>query len=364
MCACKADDQVLTPDGDDGGRGTSVTTDASLSPVITVDAGGTPPAQGEASTPAPANDAAISNDAATPFANDDAAAPAQDAGGGGVGGGGDGGGGPVTHTAKDPDCDLNGVWIGRQITVSEALFVSQFANNWYYLELTQDGENVVVSKHMDCGIFVRSFVAQVELSPATTKSLIPHNKQVGRKGSFRKQSDGTCAFEMEKFWSVRGVSEATYAPNPRSRDVTVEQMQMEKPLPTKAMASAAEDWDGDGKPGIAWQVSVLAVGTRNSGQRDWTRWFSGPGHQVTAAANFTSDLLVRAEFANEEVVYDATDPTLETLSVPDGTAQHNLALRFLGRTPDDPRAKALIKADDFATCMAIQAALPPLDRLR
>jgi hypothetical protein len=349
MCACKADDQVLTPDDESGGRDATVSNDGSMSPVVGGDAGATPGGN-DASVAAPGPDAALAGDAT--LTND--AATAADAGNGE----------PLVHTAKDPECDLNGVWIARQITVSEALFFSQFANNWYYLEFTQDGEQAVVSKHMDCGIFVRSVVAQVELTPDTTRALIAHNRQAGRKGSFSKQSDGTCAFQMEKFWSIRGLNEEAYAPSPRSRDVTIEQMRTEKPLPDKAMANTAtEDWDQDGHPGIAWQVSVLAQGTRHSGQRDWTRWFSGEGHQVTAAMDF-NDLVVRADFANEEVVYEATDESLETPSAPDGAAQHNLTLRFLGRTRDDPRAKAILKADDFDTCMAIQTALPPLDRLR
>jgi hypothetical protein len=355
ICACKAEDQVLTPDEEHGGRDAGVAVDASVGPVITGDGGGTMDASNGA-------DAALSNDAAPNGAD---AALSNDAGGS------DGGGGPVTHTAKDPDCDLNGLWIARQNTESLpfGLPFPQYANNWYYLEFAQDGEQVVVSKHMDCGIEVQGALrsALVLIGTNTTRALISHNRQVGRKGSFSKQSDGTCAFQMEKFWSVRGLSEETYAPKPRSRDATIAQMQTENPLPSKAMADLAEDWDGDGQKGIAWEVSTLVNGTRHSVQRDWTRWFSANGYMVTAAADFASDLVVRADFGNEEIVY-AISPedasALEILSEPNGAADHALTLRFLGRTPEDPRAKALLKADDFETCMAIQKALPPLEGLK
>jgi hypothetical protein len=336
ICACKADDQVLTPDDEGGGSDAAVTTDSGSGAIVT-------------------GDASVSTDASN---GADAAFGADAALGGDAAIGADGG--PVKHTAKDPDCDLNGVWIGRQVTESLAILVlTQYANNWYYLEFAQDGEQVVVSKHMDCGIEVHGS-ALVELAPPTMRALTAHNSQVGRKGTFAKQSDGTCALQMEKFWSVRGVNEDKYAPKPRNRDATIQEVQAENPLPAQA---DTEDWDGDGQPGIAWQVGGALPGIRHSGQRDWTRWFSAEGYVPRAAMDFTADLVVRAEFSNEEIVY-AVEPAdndfLRTLSEPNLNGAHTLTLRFIGRTRDDPRAQAILKPDDFNTCLAIQAALPPV----
>jgi hypothetical protein len=348
FCACAAQDKVLTPDEESGGfdaaamvdagqgRDAALANDAAMNVMPTPDAGGSTDSGGGAVL---IDAGAMATDGNVPSGND---------------------AGPVVHAAKDPDCDLNGVWIARQNTASEALFIDQFANNWYYLEFAQDGEQVVVSRHMDCGITVLSPVVEVQLAPATMRALIQHNRQVGRKGSFAKQADGSCAFQMEKFWSIRGASEDLYAPKPRNSDSSVAQVRSENPLPPKGMPDPTGDWDGDGHPGIAWQVNVLAAGTRHSAQRDWTRWFSAPGYQVTAATNFTTDLVVRSDFDNEEIVYEVTDDTLNALSEPDGTVAHTLTLRFLGRTPDDPRAQAIIKADDFDTCLAIQDALKPV----
>lgn len=356
ICACKADDQVLTPDEGGGGRDASVSLDSGMHPIVSVDGGAGQDANGAGATPG--NDAALANDATT---NGYDADPASDAA---TNGNEDGG--PVMHTAKDPDCDLNGVWIARQNTESLALGLGQFANNYYLLEFAQDGEQVTVANHMDCGIVVKGFLelVTVEIAPETTRALIGHNRQRGRKGSFAKQANGTCAFQLEKFWSVRGVSEEMFAPKPRSREVSIEELKSENPLPTKAMASAAEDWDGDGQPGIAWHVMGVAMGTRHSAQRDWTQWFSATGYEVMAAANFGNDLVVRAEFSNEEVVYQASDESLTELSQANAAAAHTLTLRFLGRTRDDPRAQAILKADDFDTCRAIQTALPPLAGLK
>jgi hypothetical protein len=362
LCACEAKDQVLTPDETDSGRGAATLGDASQPMVVDAAGPGVVPVIVDAAQPLDAStgavqvDAMVASDTGSSPADATAtvpdAAPSADSG-------------PVTHTAKDPDCDLNGVWIARQITVSIALALEQFANNWYYLEFTQDGEDVVVTKHMDCGCVVRGALdlVRVEIPVATTRALIAHNSQVGRKGRFSKQADGTCALQIDKFWSVRGAKEETYVPTPRNSDVTIQQLQAEKPLPTRAMVSATEDWDGDGQPGIAWVVMGVASGTRHSIQRDWTRWFSASGHQVTAAMDF-GDLRVRAEFANEEVVMAESSASLRELSQADGSAQHSMTMRFLGRTRDDMRARGVIKADDFDTCMAIQAALPPLLGLR
>jgi hypothetical protein len=316
LCSCKSDDGMLTPDEEDA-------------------------------------DAAAVRDSSAPLDAGADDAPDEDTGSG-------------THTAEDPDCDLNGVWIARQNTLSVALGLQQYANNWYYLEFTQDSEQVVVSKHMDCGIEVRSALnlTRVELAPATTRALSTHNSQVGRAGSFAKRADDTCALEIERFWSVRGLSEERYAPEPRSLEVSLQQLQSENPLPSETMGDATEDWDDDGFPGIAWQVTGIASGSRHSGQRDWTRWFSAEGYEVTAAREFTTDLLVRSEFASEEVVYEASDPSLTELAQTDASAEHTLRLRFLGRTRDDARARAIIQDDDFQTCLAIQEALPALTGLK
>lgn len=326
IAACDADDRVLTPDERN---------DAS---VVTDDAGD-----------AGASDAAAVDGADSSGGGSDAGVDASnmiDAGGG---------------AAADPSCDLNGIWIGRQNTESEALFFPQFANNWYYIELAQSGDQVVVSKHFDCGIKVLGTV-NVELSPGTMRALMQHNFQAGRKGTVTKQADGTCALQIDRFWSVRGVSEAAYVPSPRNRDVSIAQLNTENPLPSDTAKS--EDWDQDGRHGTAWNVVGIASGQRHSAQRDWTRWFTAPDYTIPAGNDFTADLLLRAEFSNEEKVYEADNETLRATSTPKAGAPHTVTLRFLGRTKQDARAAALVKPDDFETCLAIQAALPAIKGLK
>jgi hypothetical protein len=271
--------------------------------------------------------------------------------------------GHLADADATPECNLSGFWAARQTTESLALSTPQWASNWYLLELTQEGSALSVKSHMDCGIAVQGTVT-VQLSPQTTASLIPRNRQVGRKGQVTRAADGTCAVSLERFYSVRGVSETVYAPTPRSRAISLEALRAEQPLPPATMPSATEDWDDDGKPGITWVVSGILVGVRHTTQRDWTTYFTAPGYTVPANPDFPQDLTIRAAFAAEEVVYEADPPSLRQLSQPNCAAPHTLTLRFLGKTADDARAKEILRSDDAMTCANIRAALPAPKGLR
>jgi len=262
---------------------------------------------------------------------------------------------PGIPAAKD--CDLNGVWIARQQTVNVALGLPQTANNWYFFALHQDGEAFEVVEHFDCGIEVLGTV-HVQLMPSTVEALIPHNLQRGRRGTMAKTADGHCAFEIDRFWSVRGMSEATYAPKDRFTKDSPETLAMQQPLPTQSNPAGAEDWDGDGELGIAWYITGIASGTRHSIQRDFTEWFSDSEFQITPSLSWTEDLVVRSNIGSEEVVLSASNPTLAGSGTPDGTAKHRVTFRFLGRDRNTDAARKLLKAKPFDTCSAIRDALP------
>lgn len=301
------------------------------------------------------------------------------AGLGGAGSGGTAGAGPVAGSgtmsdagkganmaepepagATDPECDFNGIWAAKQMTVSEALSLPQTSNNWYYLELKQSGDAVTVVKHFDCGIEVRGS-ATVILSRATLMASIARNVQSGRKISVSRQG-ASCSFEGARFWSIRGADELAYLPGePKDgRDFpdNIGDVAKSKPLPTAQMPEGAIDVDMDGKLGIAFQVTGIVMGTRNSVQRDWTRWFTEPGYEIAASADWPNDLTIRADFDNEESIIDPTSGLLVSNSAPKASAKHVLQLRFLGRDATDARAMAMIKSSDIDTCYAIQDALP------
>jgi hypothetical protein len=266
------------------------------------------------------------------------------------------GGGGEPAGAQDADCDFNGIWIGKQVTVSQALQLPQSSNNWYYLEFKQSGTAVQVSKHFDCGIEVRGSVT-VTVTKATTQALIAHNVQTGRKATLMKDG-ANCKFAADRFWSVRGADEMRFLPN-ATRDSmdSIAMVEMVKPLPTKTNTDGAVDTENDGQLGVAFQAAGIISGTRNSVQRDWTRWFTDTGYTIPASNNWTSDIVIRADFDNQENVLAVSDPFLNQGSMPN-PSKHVLKLRFLGRDKSDPRVAAIVKAADIDTCYAIQDALP------
>lgn len=307
-----------------------------VDPGGAVDAGTSP--SPDSTVPVPANDAAL------PAADTGVASEPE----------------PNSTLPTPPLCDLSGVWVARQNTESLALGQPQYANTWYYFELKQTGELLQVVRHFDCGIEVRGTV-RVMLAPATTRALLAHNLQAGRKGKVTADAGGTCSLSVEPFWSVRGVSEQAFLPTPRSSRSTLAEVQAALPLPLASMPERTEDWDGDMKPGITWFVNGIVNGERNTVQRDWVRYFSAPGYTIGAASDF-GDLVVRTEFSAEEVVFNTQG--LNQLSMPNAMAEHTLTLRFLGRTKDDARAVAMYGEDDYATCTNVRKALPSTQALR
>jgi hypothetical protein len=272
-----------------------------------------------------------------------------------AGSGGAAGEGEATPPAgaTDADCDFTGVWAGQQMTVSEAIGVGQTSNNWYLLEIEQSGDAIEITNSFDCGIEVQGS-ATVTLSKATLEGELPHNHQNGRKGTLKKV-DGKCVLDVERFWSIRGADEMRFLPaGTRNSMMSIPDVAKANPLPTPSMPDGAVDTENDGKLGIAFQASGIIEGTRNSVQRDWTRWFTESGYEITPAMDWTADLTVRADFDNEESVMDASTPLLSSLSTPSATAKHVMKFHFLGRDRSDARAVALIKPSDTDTCYAIQ----------
>jgi len=334
--ACEAQDRVLPYEGilDDAGStdGAVFARDAAATPVDAA----LPGDSGQDASPAPGDASPVTPDAAP-----------MDAGGSAA---------TAVH-AKDPDCDMTGLWMAKQLTRSEALGLGQFANYWYFFELVQDGENVTVVHHHDCDAFVQGSVTVI-LGQAARRALIAHNQQDGRRASMKKTADGHCSLEFEPFWSLRGADPARFLPADRASKETAAQLRARIPLPTAQDPSGAEDWENDGQLGFAFEISGIASGTRNSVQRDVTTWFTDATHSITPALDFRVPLTLRARFDNDEEVLHATSSLLQALSTPDQTAVHRTTFVFLGRTRSDSRAQANVFSDSMQTCDRIVAALP------
>ena len=221
----------------------------------------------------------------------------------------------------------------------------------------------MVKKYIDCGgVGLGDGTAYV--SRPSLKALTEHNNQSGRKGRFALVN-GQCTLDIDHFWSVRGADETRFLPEPtRDSTISLAELQKLKPLPTRSMLDGAEDWENDGEPGIAMQLNGIVSGVRNGCERDWDRWFTAPGFEITPSLDFTSDFTIRFEFEGEEVVLAPSDGLLTTPSEVATEYQPIMRFRFLGRTTDDPRAQAIVKADPVDTCFAILDAMPAEQLMR
>jgi hypothetical protein len=259
-------------------------------------------------------------------------------------------------TAQDPECDSSGVWIARLTTFSrDSVFNSvQTASNWFYYELAQAGREVVVTRSLDCGMQV-SGSADVTINAATTRALLHRNDQAGRKGEFYKDADH-CTFRLARFYSTRGAARATYLPDDLAHSPELDALA--PALPTEAMPAGAEDWDGDGSLGLAFNVAGL--GARHVVQRDWNE-YSSVGDPSTPIAFHANELVAAASFDSEEhilAVSGGLGALLRAGATPANGMRHRIAFRRLGRDVDDPAVAAIRDADELETCYNIQDAMP------
>ena len=409
LAACESNDRVLTPDHDDGGGqagragasgdgrgglgGTSTGTSGAggLGTGGSIDTGGAGGATSGGSGGTATGGAAGANGGMAGSSTGGLGGGSAGMDGGATGGsntvdsgydgsGGASGGGPSTDaaadgnrppTAQDADCDLNGIWITQQITVATAIGATQYANVWQYLEMQHSGTDVLVTKQFECGGEVKGTL-HVTLREATTRVLMTHNRQMGRRGTMKKGASGTCELAIERFWDIRGAVEANFIPAAgRNSSADMTQVQMDRPLPRPLAPAGAEDWDADGHQGIGWDVAGVVTGRRHSVQRDWSSWFTDGAYPITPAANWPTEIMARAEADIEDSVFDTEPPgnlLLGSVAVADiRNANNRIIMRFLGRNAADPRVAAIpITGTDpdgnaataLATCYAIQAAMP------
>jgi hypothetical protein len=228
----------------------------------------------------------------------------------------------------------------------------QTASNWYYLEITQSGADFTVASEFDCGIQV-SGSAAVTMNEATTKALLSVNDQAQRHGTFFKEGDH-CAFTFDRFYSVRGVPRATYLPADTSTNP--ELSALTPTMPTMAAPTGNEDLDGDGHPGIAFNVASL--GTRHVVQRDWNEGFTNAEFPIALSA---TEFVVRANFDSQENILETAGGLgglLNATSTPATDLNHRFLFRRVGLTPSDAAVVALHGVDDVSTCFNVQDAMP------
>jgi hypothetical protein len=140
---------------------------------------------------------------------------------------------------------------------------------------------------------------------------------------------------------------------------------VDDPLKPSMVAAEAEDWDGDGIPGVGFRITGFAPGVRSAVQRDW-REYATTEPIAARALTFT----VPGGFDLQESVLRATEcgglcSLIASAANPARDVVARVTLSFIGKSIDGPRARGII-ADvprtslekDLATCARIRAMLP------
>jgi hypothetical protein len=219
--------------------------------------------------------------------------------------------GPDANTGDGP-CDMSGIWIGEQHTVSTALGADQNATNWYYYAITDTGDRFMVTDQLNCG-FVVDGTTTVTLGDATLAALAPQEfAGLGREGTYKPTADDTeCEFAFDRMYNVRAANKATYLTDVwqvGDPPVDLSAFPALPPAPPDM-----EDWDGDGHDGFTLSTGL---GERYVAQRDWNEH---AGNTPQFAAQFGGPDVVVVTWDGDEAVSDETPPLLRTGSTPSGT---------------------------------------------
>ena len=265
-----------------------------------------------------------------------------------------------------PSCDLSGIWVARMMTVVEALNIEQCGSQYYYLEFEQDGTDVEVVNHFNCGIEGRGTANQT-FNDDTVQAYVSASSWIGRRGVMSLNDEGSCELKLEPYWSAFGVDEASYLPDPPNSTQSLAQVQSNNPL----TRDAALDTDGDGHPGIQLIIAGAINGSRHAMQRSVNRWRTTDRYRIAPAVDWVEDLDVRVDYHGEDFTVATTppdDPILAAGATPrPNAASARVTLRFLGRDGTDPRVPPIVVGSDrsdlqgaLQTCRNIVDALPAI----
>lgn len=265
--------------------------------------------------------------------------------------------------ASDPACDLNGYWVAKQTLINQAeLAGEQRTAQWYYLVLAQEGSEVTMLDHHDCGQLTRGS-AEVVVPRETLKVLVTKNSWKGRKAQVERVGDH-CEIEFERAWTVRGADPHKHLPAGVFAAGGLS-AQHGVALPSKDAPSGAENWNGSGlaRLGFAMSVSGAANGTRFMTQRLYNDWFTSSEYKVRASERLDT-IVLGASFDSEMAVLsvDPPNPLLQNLLPrPDGEHPgNNTVLKLLGRGPDEPTVAEVVGQSDLVKrCLKIQNELLP-----
>jgi hypothetical protein len=281
-------------------------------------------------------------------------------------GSGEGSGEPALTAA---DCDLTGVWGIRQLAFNQDDIIGsiQASSEWHLVTFEDRGDEVVATRESFCGVQV-SGSATVELVPEALPTALHANRWDGRRGTFAPVG-ARCELTLEPFYIALGVDPARYLPTETDPWPRMADLAASMPLPTAESPDGAQDWDGDGVPGVAFRVSGAVNGRRNAVQRFWYRYYSTADGGYEVAGN-ASAFVVRAEVETEEhlIAVEGCDPFCGLLSAGSSVAPgkaHRVYFERLGRDEAEAEATGVVVAgDELESCFRLQEHMPHDPRAR
>lgn len=218
--------------------------------------------------------------------------------------------GPDANVGNGP-CDMTGVWIAEQHTVSTAIGADQNTTNWYYYAITQTGDRFTVSSSLNCG-FVVDGTTTVTLGDATLEALATmETAGPNRGGTFKLAADGqSCDFAFDRIYNLRGANKQMYLTSTWNVGDPPKPLTDFPPLPSAP--PGMEDWDADGMDGVTLSTGL---GSRYVAQRDWNEH---QGDVPTHSAAFGGDGVITVFWDSQEAISAETPPLLRVSSTPKG----------------------------------------------
>lgn len=277
---------------------------------------------------------------------------------------------------RESDCSMTGYWAAREAQYLREPILSglQVSSNWYFFRVEQEGDEFRVREALDCGILVTGS-ATVRYTPESLRSIIHANRMDGGgerppRGGTSRAVPGGCAVSFDRWYSVRGASEA-FLPADFSAKPALSALpalpSVKDPLSMAESPAGATDPDGDGVPGLSFQIAGLASGIRNAAQRDWKEFVTPDGASVQAGS---LSFLVPGSFDLQENVLRVTEcGTSCGLLMSVARIAPDLAPRiefaYVGKDLHGERVSEVAKnaprtnvEDDLATCANVRLLLP------
>jgi hypothetical protein len=187
------------------------------------------------------------------------------------------------------------------------------------------------------------------------QKIVSTNSHAGLSGTYASNGDG-CDLDMDRVYFVLGADPSLFLPeDPSARPELVDL----PPLPTEDDTTGAEDWDGDGELGLAFEVDAFVSGTRNSVQRAYQEFESDGGNPDYTIEHSAATFTVNNLTAISESILSADNALLESVGSLNGS-DHPVTFTRLGdsrETAEFPSGDP-VPSSGFDVCKALEEEFP------